>query len=228
MSNDNGMQTKAWGPPTWAFLFFCAKGYPIKIDCNNDDHQKRKKAMKHQLKSLGQTLPCSLCRKSYRKFICEKDTCIKKCLGGRDDVMKFIYNIHNKVNDKLCVPNCKRPTLEDVNKFYEQFRAGCCSAETFGCRTPGEKNPSVYAKVSYNPRKKNTQDYLKYIPLHATKDNINIECINHILYDDDPERALEYYNQLDKNYKQLLQALLQEYKLQVEVGPKTLHITHIN
>jgi hypothetical protein len=86
----------------------------------------------------------------------------------------------------------------------------------------------VYAKVSYNPRKKNTQDYLKYIPLHATKDNINIECINHILYDDDPERALEYYNQLDKNYKQLLQALLQEYKLQVEVGPKTLHITHIN
>ena len=116
------MQTKAWGPPTWAFLYFCAKGYPEKIDCTNADHNKRKKVMKKQLKGLGYTLPCSLCRKSYCKFICEPDTRVKDYLDSRDNVMLFIYKIYNKVNDKLCVPSCKRPSFETVQQFLRTIQ----------------------------------------------------------------------------------------------------------
>ena len=123
---DNGMQTKAWGPPTWAFLYLAAKGYPHTLNKSND-HQHRKKGMKHLLKSLINTLPCNLCRKSYKEFICNKrkhpTTYIKdhKHFKSRRNLMKLIYNIHNKVNDKLCVPKCKRPAFKDVDDFYEQF-----------------------------------------------------------------------------------------------------------
>tara|TARA_Y100000768_G_C23836093_1_gene613797 strand:- start:67 stop:768 length:702 start_codon:yes stop_codon:yes gene_type:complete len=224
-TNNNGMQTKAWGPPSWDFLFFCAQGYPEKITYSRDD-QCRKRAMRSQLKNLAYTLPCRLCRESYRTFIKEPDTKIRNHLDSRESVLRLIYNLHNKVNKKLCIPKCKWPSFETVKAFYEQFRAGCCSNETFGCRTPGEQNPSVYANITYEPRNNDT-NYYKRIPLDVDENTLNIECINHILYGDNVQRNFEYYKQLNSKYKDILDTLLANNNLQIELSGESLKIVQL-
>ena len=138
--------------------------------------------------------------------------------------MKLIYIIHNKVNDKLCVPKCKRPAFKDVDNFYEQFRASGCNSDSFGCRKAG-KNPSVIASINYEPRENNTKDYDTQITLQKiTKEKLDIECITHILHDDNSKRRFEYYQQLSKKYKTKLKQLAKENKMKLHIENDELHI----
>ena len=88
----------------------------------------------------------------------------------------------------------------------------------------------MYSRVTYEPRPKNTNPhYNKTIPLDVNKDNLNIECINHILYGDDPTRNFEYYKQLNSKYKQILDNLLAEHNLQIIFPEKdSLRIELVN
>ena len=49
--------------------------------------------------SLGCTLPCKFCAKSYRKFMKELD--IDNFLDGKRNLMYWVYLMHNKVNKTL-------------------------------------------------------------------------------------------------------------------------------
>lgn len=153
---DNGMMTKIWGPAGWLFLHCVTFGYPYAINLNNREHRDKKRDYASFFYYLGKVMPCRYCRESYMEFI--KENPIGKNLDNRKDLTKWLYDIHNKVNDKLGVSECQIPTFEEVYKRYEQYRAKCKKTTdeerennlAKGCVTPadGTKKRCVVKVVS--------------------------------------------------------------------------------
>ena len=131
MSN-NGLMTKIWGPPGWLFLHSVTMGYPEAIDINNPEHVIKKENMKLFFTSLGHTLPCELCCKSYREFIQELPL-TDVVLSSRRHLAKWFYDIHNKVNEKLDVDSSDIPTFETFYNRYDMYRAKCGGQKVLGC-----------------------------------------------------------------------------------------------
>lgn len=110
--SSNGMKTSFWGPHAWAFLFSSIAGaYPVSFDENNKEHVKIAKAFISMFSSLQYTLPCSYCRESYRKFY--KELPIANFTQSRTRMMKWLYMIHDKVNQKL---------MEQQRNSYDLFK----------------------------------------------------------------------------------------------------------
>lgn len=122
MSN-NGMKTSFWGPSAWNFLFSSIAGaYPITYDSSNKSQQKRVKGFIAMITSLKETLPCVYCRNSYAEFI--KELPIEDYTGSRLRMMKWLYLIHDKVNQKLIdqEQECYRTEHEKLKKDLEDKR----------------------------------------------------------------------------------------------------------
>ena len=119
---DNGMMTRVWGPTGWAFGHAITFGYPYKIDLNCKDHVRRMKETKKFFTSMGSVLPCKYCRQSYLEFLKELPL-TNEVLSSRRKLVKWFYDIHNKVNKKLGVPKCDIPTFTDFYNTYESYRA---------------------------------------------------------------------------------------------------------
>ena len=125
------MITKVWGPPTWFFLHSMAMSYPKKIDDNNPQHRTKKNSMYAFLSNLGNVLPCPLCGSSYNTYIKEPTMSIWEHLDSRKSLILFIYNLHEKVNDKLGVAQCEKPSFKETVEYYKQFIANSpCKATT--------------------------------------------------------------------------------------------------
>ena len=142
-NKDYGMITKIWGPPGWLFLHTVTMGYPYEIDLNNEKHVIKKREMKKFFESLGHTLPCELCCKSYLEFIKEPDTLLDdKVLSSRITLARWFYDIHNKVNNKLNVCPDTIPTFEEFYDRYEMYRAECSKNKNIlGCTKPKDSIP---------------------------------------------------------------------------------------
>lgn len=134
----SGMTTKIWGPPGWLFLHCVTMGYPEFIDQNNPNHITKKENMRMFFQSLGHTLPCELCCKSYNQFINEYDTLLTdNVLSSRQSLARWFYDIHNKVNNKLGVDKSEIPTFEEFYNRYEMYRAKCNNKKkSLGCIHP--------------------------------------------------------------------------------------------
>jgi len=108
------MDTRFWGPDGWKLFHTIAMKYPN----NPTDDDKNLHKMFYNI--LQDVLPCKYCRISYREYIAELP--IEKSLKNKEDMFKWSYNIHNKVNGKLRkqghikYPN---PSYEEVYKIYE-------------------------------------------------------------------------------------------------------------
>ena len=144
---DNGMMTKVWGPPGWLFLHCVTYGYPYSIDLNNKDHINKVNDFKNFFYYLGKVMPCKYCRESYMDFI--KEIPINNYLSNRKNLTKWLYKIHNKVNNKLGVPKCGIPSFKEHNLQYENYRAKCKKTTkeerennlAKGCVTPANGTP---------------------------------------------------------------------------------------
>jgi hypothetical protein len=144
---DNGMMTKVWGPAGWLFLHCIAFGYPYSINNNNKDHMGKKEDYYNFFYYLGQVLPCRYCRESYQEFF--KELNLNNSLNTRKQLCKWLYDMHNKVNDKLGVPNCNIPSFEEVTSKYETYRAKCKKTseeereinKKKGCISPADGTP---------------------------------------------------------------------------------------
>jgi hypothetical protein len=120
---DNGMMTKVWGPAGWLFLHCVSFGYPYAINDQNPDHATKKEDYMNFFYYLGKVLPCKYCRDSYMEFY--KELNLNNNLDTREQLTKWLYDMHNKVNHKLGVPECQIPTYEELQDKYEKFRAKC-------------------------------------------------------------------------------------------------------
>lgn len=87
------MDTKAWGPPLWDSLFFVAYGYQL------NPHPERAEQYNAFFQSLAAVLPCKYCRESLNGFLKELD--FKQYIKDGRGAMRFVYDLKNKVNQKL-------------------------------------------------------------------------------------------------------------------------------
>lgn len=141
--NENmGMITKIWGPAAWIFLHTVTFGYPI----NPSDEQKEN--YKKFFELIGDILPCSHCRKSYKEFIKMKESELNDgAMENRETFTKWFYNIHQKVNEKLDVDY--GIMYEDMVKKYESFRAKCDrKIKENGCLTPLDYKAFSFRKLN--------------------------------------------------------------------------------
>lgn len=126
LMSTNGMMVSEWGPPGWKFLHSVAHGFPE----TPDESTQEKYRMFFTL--VGSTLPCVLCRDSYNTFISENPV----RTTSRADLTRWLWEIHNKVNDKLD-RTYKSSDFESVTRSYEIFRAKCSSNSlSKGCTEP--------------------------------------------------------------------------------------------
>jgi hypothetical protein len=169
---DNGLMTRLWGPSGWLFLHCVTFGYPYKIDPTKPEHLEKQNDYYRFFYYLGKVLPCKYCRESYMEFLTKKSP--MNHLGSRRDLAKWLYDIHNMVNDKLGVPECERPTFEEVEDRYQSFRAACKPITEKerndkagkGCIAPADGKPkrSVIKVVEYentSPKPTALQEYPK-------------------------------------------------------------------
>jgi hypothetical protein len=118
-NSTSGLSTKSWGPSGWYFLFSCIMGgYPVKLDNKSKDHRVIKRHFKNMLLSLGYTMPCIFCRQSFQEFC--KEMPIDNFLSSRIDLMKWLYEIRNKVNQKLIAQEqkCYNDEKKRLKKLY--------------------------------------------------------------------------------------------------------------
>lgn len=87
------MDTKAWGPPLWDSLFFIAHGYQL------NPHPDRVEQYNTFFQSLAGVLPCKYCRDSLTGFL--KELNFKQYIKDGRGAMRFVYDLKNKVNQKL-------------------------------------------------------------------------------------------------------------------------------
>ena len=140
---NNGLITALWGPSAWIFIESVAYGYPI------EPTQDHKNNYRQFYESIGDVLPCKYCRESYKQFITTGDTKITDdVFKNRNTLTEWIYNIHEKVNNKLRVNYGM--TLNEVRNKYESFRAQCSTKpmkQEKGCITPLNKKAEAYKRV---------------------------------------------------------------------------------
>ena len=85
MNNNN-----IWGPPAWTFLHTITFNYPD--NPTNEDKQNYYTFFN----SLKHVLPCDKCKKHYT----ENSRDLKDNLNSKDDLVKWLIDIHNNVNIK--------------------------------------------------------------------------------------------------------------------------------
>lgn len=131
-NSNNGLITKIWGPGGWTFMHSITFGYPI------EPTDEQKKQYKQFFESVGDVLPCSYCRDSYKKFISTGNTKLTDdVMQNRESLTKWLYYLHEAVNNKLEVDY--GVTYKDVCHRYESYRAICNSpndTKAIGCLKP--------------------------------------------------------------------------------------------
>lgn len=134
-NENNGLTTDVWGPPAWVFLHSVTFGYPQDPDAydtqNGDPVGTTKKRYSLFFENLMYTLPCKYCRQSYSQYF--KENPIQ--LDSRDSLTKWLYDIHNLVNQKL--KKTYHYSFSEIQNRYESFRAACSTDEkATGCTSP--------------------------------------------------------------------------------------------
>jgi len=113
----SGLSTKMWGPHAWNFLFCCVMGgYPPHLDMSNREHRAIRTHFINMFQSLCFTMPCIFCRESYTGFI--QDLPIKKYTNTRINMMRWLYKLRDKVNQKLIAQ--ERKCYNDEKKILKQ------------------------------------------------------------------------------------------------------------
>lgn len=122
------MDTRFWGPSGWRLLHLISFTY----DPNDIDS---KEAITHAFTLLPYVLPCKFCRESLAKYMKEDPI----TLTTTASFSKWLWRIHNKVNDKLrdqgllFTSTKPYPSYETVKKVYaERIAAGCLRTEFEG------------------------------------------------------------------------------------------------
>ena len=90
-SNSNlDSNSNIWGPSAWRFLHTITFNYPI------NPTNEQKEIYRNFFKNLGLVLPCGICEYNYNIHLVKYP--IENYLKTKEDLVKWLINIHNEVN----------------------------------------------------------------------------------------------------------------------------------
>jgi len=112
--NKVGILPTCWGSGSWLFCHSIAYVYNPKIDKEN---------YYNFFSNLGNVLPCEECRIHYSQNLNKQELII--ALESTENLFKWVYDLHNKVNQQTGVPQDKWPSYESVKERYSSFKASC-------------------------------------------------------------------------------------------------------
>jgi len=109
-----GLLPSCWGPMAWGMINSVAFVYNPQRDKQNyfDFFMK-----------LGSVLPCDECRTHYYQNINKQE--LLAALESNETFFRWVYDLHNKVNQQIGVPESKWPSYESVKERYESYKASC-------------------------------------------------------------------------------------------------------
>jgi hypothetical protein len=117
-SSGDGFVTRIWGPMMWFILHTMSFNYPVHPTA------KQKRGYRRFLLSLRDVLPCGKCRTNLAENF-RKLPPTDAVMQNRATFSRYIYDLHELVNDMLEKPRSGRPSYEEVRELYENFRARC-------------------------------------------------------------------------------------------------------
>ncbi len=113
------MDTRFWGPPGWRLLHLITFTY--------DPEATNRQDIESLFTHLPYVLPCKFCRASLTGYM--DDDPLLPSMKSRAAFSKWLWRIHNKVNDKLRgqgIPTADNPSFDTVKKIYEgRIAEGC-------------------------------------------------------------------------------------------------------
>ena len=105
------MVPNIWGPPAWLFLHSITFNYP-KNPSEND-----KNNYNTFFNSLKYVIPCPICKEHYAKNLLK----LPIRLNTRDDLIRWLIDIHNSVNKSNNKPVLSYQEVYDkYDKLYNQ------------------------------------------------------------------------------------------------------------
>lgn len=110
------MDTRFWGPSGWKMLHLITFDY--KYSPTNAIIYAQ------FFETIPYILPCKFCRASLTDYYKELPFKTNDSLTQGLDLKKWMYDIHNRVNNKLRKQKLnptKDPKFEDIKKFYEKW-----------------------------------------------------------------------------------------------------------
>lgn len=109
------MDTRFWGPCGWNLLHNLAFAYP------DNPNKKNKEDYSSFLETLPYVLPCIYCRRSLTEYYKELPI-TSDVLSNKKNLCYWLYQIHNKVNDKLRnqkLINYSNPSFKIICQYYK-------------------------------------------------------------------------------------------------------------
>ena len=105
------MNPDIWGPPGWTFLHSITFAYP-----NNPTNVDKTK-FAHFFNSLASILPCATCSYNYKQNLI--DDPVENHLNNKKSLIKWLINVHNKVNIDNNKPTLSYQTvIDNYTKLY--------------------------------------------------------------------------------------------------------------
>jgi hypothetical protein len=167
------MDTRYWGPSGWKLL------HSISFSYNKD----KKELYKEFFYNIAFVLPCKFCRKSYSEYLIELP--VEDSLSSKESFTKWLWKIHNKVNDKLRTQGiCKyeNPDFSFVKKMYiEKLHQGCSKVNFEGWEflfSVVEGHP--YSKLSLGSKPFSNEEVID-TPLEKNRNN-SMEPSERLIY----------------------------------------------
>ncbi len=143
MIEKTGMLPSCWGPGTWMLLHSIAYVY---------DPHKDKENYYNFFRLLGKVLPCNDCKTHYSQNVNNKE--LITALESNETFFKWMYDLHNKVNEQTDVPRNKWPSYESILKLYSTFAADCSDLPgTCGGKSKNRKKMKIveqFGEVSHD------------------------------------------------------------------------------
>ena len=110
------MDTRFWGKSGWSFFHSIAYGYP------KNPSDKDKEIYKTFFGCIKYVLPCIYCRNSFTEYT--EKLSIDNYLNSNETLSKWLYLIHNMVNDKLRSQGFLHendPSFEEIYHRYKNY-----------------------------------------------------------------------------------------------------------
>lgn len=119
--SNNGMQSSIFGPPIWHSLHMISFNYPTEpTELDKINYTNFLLAYEH-------VLPCVYCRTNFKSNL-KKANFNPGVMKNRDTFSRFIYRLHNSVNEML--GKTIQISYDEVRERYEHFRARCDEKES--------------------------------------------------------------------------------------------------
>lgn len=107
---------RIWGTDAWKTMHRFSLAYPQRPSID------QQRAARQFFDSMTYLLPCIGCRVHYAQYL--KKTLNRKAVSSRDELVKWVYNLHEAVNHRLGKPTgvvqiCDLPRL--YNSFPKRY-----------------------------------------------------------------------------------------------------------